>query len=170
MLMNNNGNKVENKVDSMEASRKLMEELMGRKIVVKPTLPVGHYTGVFGGMQFVETRYKSTKCMGVQIKYTVANVEYEEIQPLNGAGTVEAQQAALGQVQRYMEQLAAQFDLVGIDVDMELLNQHIGKPIDIKVYEKEFETKTNKTAKARKIGFWRKPVDEAQAEAAITKF
>jgi hypothetical protein len=173
MLMNNNSNKVENKVDALEASKKLMEDLMTRKIVVKPTLGIGHYTTIFKGISFIETRHKGQACMAVRISYELDSTVYDEDFALDGTGTPEAQQAQLGQIQRYMQQIGEQFNLIGIDITMDLLNEHIGQSLDVKVYDKEFETKGNKIAKARRVGFWLKPVEvntEVAADSAVPRF
>jgi hypothetical protein len=170
MLLNANVNKeVNTGIDAMEASKKLMEQLKGAKIVVKPTLPEGHYTGLFKGIKFIESRHSGAACMAVEIAYSVAETDYTEEFPLDGKASPEAQAAALGQIQRYMQQIAEQFGLVGIDINFDVLNQHINEAFDIKVYQKEFQTKAGKTALARKIGFWKKPEEsEAQKEAAVT--
>jgi hypothetical protein len=163
-----NGNKeVNNVIDMMAESKAMMEQLMGTKVMVKPTLLDGHFTVNFKGIAFIETRHKGHACMAVEISYADDKNNYSEVLPLDGNATPEAKAAALGQVQRYMLQIAEQLDLVGIDINFDVLNQHIGKAMDIKVYQKEFTSVKGTTCHARAFGFWKKPQD-VMSEVAVT--
>lgn len=172
MLTNTNAKVQNTEVNTLEASKALMAQLQAKKVMVKPTLLEGYYTIVFQGMNFIETKHKGKDCMAVQIKYMLDTNEYEELFPLDGTASPEAQQAAMGQIERYMKQLGEQFNLLGVDITFDDLNKFIGQTIDMKVYTQEYKftnTLTNNECKghARKIGFWKKPIEATQPTQTI---
>lgn len=160
-MMNNILNK-ENK-DTMAMSMAMLDKIRTSKVLVKPVLPEGHYSVIFKGIGFEEASYRGIKCMSVQFKYGYNNLDYEENIPLNPTTSPEAQQMALVQIQNCLRQLAEQFNLIGVEVDVETLNKYVGNKIDIKIYRKEFEFLTvdgeTKIGHSRKFGFWKKPVE-----------
>lgn len=166
--------KVENtnevKVDMTANSMSMMEALLGKKVMVKPVLPEGHYTLVFKGVTFVEVTHKGQKVMAARFTLADKTYTYEEDFPLY-AETEEARAAILGQLTRYLQQLAEQFNVVGVEVSFEDINKFIGQNIDIKVYMHEFtHEKTGKVCHARRIGFWRKPVEVEVAVTSVPSF
>jgi hypothetical protein len=170
MLTNDKNVKVENtnevKVDHITNSMAMMNELLGSKVMVKPVLPEGHYNVEFKGVSFVEVMHKGKKVMAARFTLADKTHVYEEDFALY-AETEEARAAILGQLKRYIQQIAEQFELIGVDVSFEDLNKYIGHGLGVKVYMHEFtHEKTGKSCHARRIGFWAKPVEVPQTTPA----